>query len=195
MKKPIFTFLLMTIVVLGFAQKGTIGDYERELLLNSWNYATTQLNSTLDGISDAEWTQKPANGGWSAAECMEHIVISMPKQVSQLKMTLDGSADDSKNLVANDGYVLMKIFDRGKKFKTPLPPEMGNLSRESMLKTYNETGQQFLEILMNEKAEFRNHFGKAPFGEVDAYQLMILIPGHVLRHLNQIEEVLSEIRA
>ncbi|MEO9473924.1 MAG: DinB family protein [Cyclobacteriaceae bacterium] len=195
MKKPIFTFLLMATAVLGFAQKGTIGDYERELLLNNWSYATTQLKSTLEGITDAEWTQKPTDGGWSAAECMEHIVISMPRQVSQLKMTLDGTADNSKNLIANDGYVLMKILDRGKKFKTPLPPEMGNLSPESMLKTYNETGQEFLKILMDEKAQFRNHFGKAPFGEVDAYQLMILIPGHVLRHLNQIEEILGDIRA
>ena len=195
MKKSILIFLLMTTAMLGFSQKGTIGDYERELLLNSWNYATTQLKATLDDISDSEWTQKPANGGWSAAECMEHIVISMPRQVSQLKMTLNGTADNSKDLVANDGYVLMKILDRGKKFKTPLPPENGSLTRENMLKTYDETGQQFLEILMNEKAPFRNHFGKAPFGEVDAYQLMILIPGHVLRHLNQIEEVLGDIRA
>ncbi|MEQ9403415.1 MAG: DinB family protein [Cyclobacteriaceae bacterium] len=194
MKKLMFLCALVFISTLTHGQNGKISSEERLLIKNSMTLATSQLVETLSKLSEDEWTRRPADGGWTVAECMEHIVMAMPRQLTQLEQTLAQPADNANDLKGNDAFVWMKILDRGVKFKTPLPPKSGNLSKAELLKTYEETASRFLKMLDDKGAQWRNHFGQTPFGQADGYQLMILVPGHILRHHSQILEVLNDIR-
>lgn len=177
------------------AQSGKITDAERQFLEGNYLTTTELLENLLDGLSESQWSQRPADGGWSIQETMEHVVLAMPAQIRGLEKALATEFSEFKDFRQRDGWLLSKITDRGVKVKTPLEPRGSQMTRAQMLETYRTQGARFLEILRNKKTEFRSHYGKSPYGEVDAYQLMIFIPGHVQRHLNQMEEILRNLES
>ncbi len=181
--------------ITAMSQKGRISDSEREFLENNYWTTTKLLESTLEGLSEADWKRRPASGGWSVAETMEHIILAMPAQLKGLQKALASESDQQVDLSSRDGWLLSKIADRGVKVKTPLEPEGAAMTKAEMLKVYQENGERFLEILSDRKTAFRHFYGQSPYGEVDAYQLMIFIPGHIQRHLSQIEEILRGFRS
>ncbi len=175
------------------AQSKKISDAERQFLEGNYLTTTELLESLLEGLSESQWSERPSNGGWSIQETMEHVVLAMPAQITGLEKALATESHEFKDLRLRDGWLLSKITDRGVKVKTPLEPKGSQVTKEEMLETYRIQGARFLEILRNKKTEFRNHYGKSPYGEVDAYQLMIFIPGHIQRHLSQMEEILRDL--
>ena len=194
--KQVVLFILigMTTHLLPGQQK-KISEAEIQFLEGNYQTTTDLLEQLLEGLSDAQWRQRPANGGWSIQETMEHVILAMPAQLRGLEKALSTEASEFKDLRQRDGWLLAKIADRGVKVQTPLEPSGNNRSREELLEEYKIQGERFLEILRNKKTEFRNHYGNSPYGEVDAYQLMIFIPGHVQRHLSQMEEILRELKS
>ena len=177
------------------AQTGTITEHERTFLLENWEVTKSELITSLEKVSEENWTKRPADGGWSVAECFEHIVIAMPAQMGGIRQSLKKAANKTKDLSHLDGYLLSRMTNRGTAFPTPLPPREGDISKADLLKRFTELERQFLTMANNENASYRNHFGPSPFGEADAYQLLLLTSGHVLRHTFQIQEVLKEINS
>lgn len=177
------------------AQSKKISDAERQFLEGNYYTTTELLENLLEDLNESQWSRRPANGGWSIQETMEHIVLAMPAQIKGLEKALATESDEFKELRQRDGWLLSKITDRGVKVKTPLEPQGSEMTKAEMLETYRAHGTRFLKILRNKKTEFRSHYGKSPYGEVDAYQLMIFIPGHVQRHLSQMEEILRDLES
>ena len=180
----------MGLSILAWSQNGKISEDERLFLYNNWKVTTDLMNETINSISDEEWNRSAPDGGWTVAECFEHIILAMPRQIEGIQKSLAKETGEFKDLRAKDGFLLSKITDRGVKVKTPLEPKNGNMSKNEILEAYNNAGQDFLKILNDKKAQLRNHYGNSPYGEVDVYQLLIFIPGHVMRHLSQVKEIL-----
>ncbi len=175
------------------AQQPTINEQERIFLLNNWEVTKSELLSTIEKVQDEQWMKRPADGGWSAAECFEHIVLAMPAQMGGVQQSLNHDAQTEKDLRHLDGYLLSKMTNRGTSFPTPIPPREGNISKKDLLEQFNKLDTQFIQMVNNKTAPYRTHFGPSPFGEADAYQLLLLTSGHVLRHTFQIQEVIAEI--
>ncbi len=176
------------------AQQSTINEQERIFLLNNWEVNKSELLSTIKKVPDELWMKRPADGGWSAAECFEHIVLAIPAQMGGVQQSLNLDAQTEKDLRHLDGYLLSKMTNRGTTFPTPIPPREGNISKEDLLVQFNKLDTQFVQMVNNKTAPYRTHFGPSPFGEADAYQLLLLTSGHVLRHTFQIQEILEEFR-
>ncbi|MBO6523935.1 MAG: DinB family protein [Balneolaceae bacterium] len=195
MKK--INLLLVLILSSNFvnAQTGTLTNYERQFLLDNWEVTKTELLSEVKKVPDNQWTKRPADGGWSVAECFEHIVIAMPAQMGGVQNSLNKAANSSKDMTHLDGYLLSRMTNRGTAFPTPLPPRERDISKEDLLERFQELDKQFIAMINNRNAPYRNHYGPSPFGEADAYQLLLLTSGHVLRHTFQIREVLREINS
>lgn len=193
--KSLFSALSLLIVQVVCAQNGRITDSERLFLRNNYETTSLLLKKSINSLTDAEWNRKPSNGGWSVAETMEHIILAMSAQLQGLEKSLVNDPGKQVDLSAKDGWLLSRITDRGVKVQTPLEPKGSEMSREEMLEAYEEYGKRFLEILNRTDTAFRHHYGRSPYGEVDAYQLMIFIPGHIQRHLSQIEETLNSFQS
>ena len=193
--KKVLLMLTVCLVTSAYGQtKKTIDDTERALLNKFVDEASLILEGTLNGITDEEWTKLPGDGGWSVAQAFEHILIAWPRLLGQLNGVLKKPAVNEDNS-DRDVHFIYQILDRGQTFQTPLPPETnGGMSKDEMMKQFKGYVNQFKAIANKSGVEFRSHFGGTPFGRGDAYQMMIFISGHSIRHANQMRETLKEIR-
>src|SRR5580693_2619810 len=58
------------------ADGGTLSDAERHFLIEQMEISKKAFLASIAGISEAQWTFKPAPNVWSVQECAEHIVLS-----------------------------------------------------------------------------------------------------------------------
>jgi len=171
---------------------GTISNDERAFVINYLNASFLETQKVMATIDDSLWNYKPKDGGWSIAECMEHIMLAENAVFFQAKKTLQAPADATKSLKHKDGLCVSFITDRGKKAITPLPPKEVTRSRQEYLAALKSSRDGIESFLQDNTLELRNHFGKAPWGEVDTYQLFLVIAGHGLRHTAQMKAIIAE---
>ncbi len=176
-----------------FGQKGKISNDERTFILDYLKITEDNLLETLINTSEEQWNYKPANGGWSVAQCMEHIIIAENAVFQQLKTAMAAEADHSLNTKHEDGWLLAKVSDRGVKVNTPLPPASKTIDRNEMMVALKDSRKTIRNYLEDKSLPLRTHFGKSPYGPADGYQLLIVIAAHSMRHHAQILEVLNEL--
>ncbi|MBV6646544.1 MAG: DinB family protein, partial [Cyclobacteriaceae bacterium] len=177
------------------AQKGKISQSERAFIQNYLKITQEELVETLAKVGDDIWNKRPADGGWTVAECMEHIITAEGAIFMQLTKSLEAEANNELSTKAQDGWLLAKIADRGVKVNTPLPPAGNGKSKSEMLAEFESSRSNIAEFLEDKSLQLRNHFGRSPYGPADAYQLLIVIAGHSMRHTSQIVEILSELES
>ncbi|MBX2874569.1 MAG: DinB family protein [Saprospiraceae bacterium] len=172
------------------AQSGKVSKEERSFLLDYLEVTQQDLLKTLNDLNETEWLSTPANDGWSPAECMEHIVQAEKAVFMQVKKALNEPAG-TDDLSARDGWLMCKITDRGNKVNTPLPPSGKELSKTKLIEAFNASRTEIFAFLEDKKLPLRTHYGKSPYGKADAYQLLLVIAGHSMRHTNQILETIA----
>ncbi len=191
------SFLLITALFLTIgasAQKSTITNQERKFIKDYLMRTESDLLEIMASINDEQWTYKPANGGWSIAECMEHVIIAESAIWSGINKAMSAPAGN-EDLSGNDAWLIGKINDRGNKVQTPVPPVDGKIAKTILIDKLKASRKQVYDYLENESLQLRNHYGKSPYGPADAYQLLIVMAAHSMRHTAQIQEVLSEINS
>ncbi|MCR9253491.1 MAG: DinB family protein [bacterium] len=189
------TILLITMGLVTFSwypNQTMKNDAEIEFLFNYLDESYNHLSSTLSAIDDDLWTYKPKDGGWSIAECVDHIWVAENGIFMGMQKSLEADADNSKNLKPRDGLVVTFVSDRGKVTNTPLPAPAPSMTKEEFMKSLADSRMQIKEFLTNNRDQLRNHFGQAPFGEVDTYQLGLVVAGHGMRHTAQIKQIIGE---
>lgn len=186
----IFPLLLAFGLVQLHGQSGKISKEERAFLVNYLKVTQADLIAIVNNLSEAEWLAQAADGGWSPAACMEHIVQAEKAVFMQVKKALESPAGE-EDLSLRDGWLLSKITDRGNKVQTPLPPSGKESSKAKLLEAFEASRREIYSFLEDKKLPLRNHYGKSPYGKADAYQLLIVLAGHGMRHTNQILETVA----
>src|ERR1700736_1735450 len=59
-----------------FAAEGTMTADERAYLLDQLETSKKNMIASIQGLTAAQWTFKPAPAVWSVQECAEHIILS-----------------------------------------------------------------------------------------------------------------------
>ena len=175
------------------AQNGKITDDERKFIMDYLDVTQTNLIATINNLDEEKWSYRPSSGGWTVAECMKHILVAEEAVFGQLKNALKSEADNSMNLKNQDAWLISKISDRGVKVKTPLPPTEGFKTKKEAIEALQNSRKEIIKFLKNKDLPLRNHFGRSPYGPADAYQLLIVIAAHSMRHNAQIDEILTEL--
>ena len=185
--------LLFSLVMVQLnAQEGTISTDEQKFLFDYLELTESNLLETVSMVDEESWLYKPKSGGWSLAECMDHIILAEAAVFEQLKEALQSEANAGLNTRNQDGWLISKISDRGVKVVTPLPPQGLFKSKDEMINAFARSRQQIRDFLADGQLPLRSHFGNSPYGPADAYQLALVIAAHSLRHHAQILEVLAE---
>jgi len=160
-------------------------------LLNFLDVSYEQTEKTLESIDESLWQYKPSEKSWSIAECMEHIVSAETILLSQMNEALKTPANTEKKLNTRDGLAITFTVDRGKKVKTRLEPLEISKTKEAYLASLAVSREKIKAFVLSNQDVLRNHFGQAPFGEVDVYQLALIVAGHGLRHTAQMKEIIA----
>jgi hypothetical protein len=186
--------------VLGFlwalvvrADGGAISDAERAYLVEQLEQSKKAVLASIDGLTAAQWTFKPAPAVWSVQECAEHIVLAESYIFGGAQKILKTEAvprPETPNAEADHRFVAA-IQDRSRKATAPeaLVPARKFATPADAAKAFTAARDETIAYAKSTRDDLRTHVGSGPAGPMDAYQFLLLIAAHSARHTAQILEV------
>lgn len=166
----------------------------RKILLDHLNQSSSEFADSLKGLTSEQWNFKPSPDVWSVAECAEHIALSedfIREMIEKKVLAGQPPSRPAAEQQALDGKVLKMITDRSFKAKAPEPlqPTRQFSTPEAALEKFRENREKTI-ALAKSRDDLRDHAGPHPaFKELDAYQWLLYLSGHTMRHTAQLQEV------
>lgn len=180
------------------AASTTLTPEEREFALKQYETTRDNFLKSISGLSQKQWTFKPAPDRWSVAEVAEHITVSESMLMGLIqKQLMTSAADPTKraDVKGKDQLILQRMPDRSHKAQAPemLRPT-GRWATEAVLvKAFEDSRQTNMDYIRTTNDDLRDHFYTHPaFGALDGYQWLLLLSSHSARHTEQIEEVKAD---
>ena len=174
------------------ASSTTLTSREREAAVEQFQTTRDNFLKSIAGLSEKQWTFKPAPDRWSVAEVAEHITVSEGAifGLVQTKVMQSPAAPEKRAQVAGkDEMILQKVPDRSHKAQAPefLKPTGRWPTEAELAKTFEERRAATIEYIRTTNDDLRDHFFDHPvFGTLDGYQWLLLISTHSARHTAQI---------
>jgi hypothetical protein len=189
----LFPLLLTAGAAAASAQELTQGEKDRAL-----QYLEATKKNVLEatkGLSDAQWSFKPAPDRWSVAQVMEHIAAAEDflRDVTKEKVMVGPAGEPGRDVKKTDEAVLAMVPDRTHKAQAPEPLVPTNRfgSSEGSVKHFVESRAATEDFLKNTTG-LRDHVMDSPLGKLDAYEFVLFIAAHSERHTKQINEVKAD---
>jgi hypothetical protein len=186
--------ILLATTVLASLSAAGLDQADRKALLDHLNQSSSEFRDSLKGLTAEQWNYKPAPEVWSIAECAEHIALSegfLRELVEKKVLAAPASPEQAAERKAKDEKVLKMITDRSFKAKAPEPlkPTGQFGTPETALAKFQESRKETI-ALAKSRDDLREHAIPHPaLKELDAYQWLLYLSGHTMRHTAQIHEV------
>jgi hypothetical protein len=187
-------FLALAAAPIVAAETGAMTDAERAYLIEQLEQTKKDMLASITGLSAAQWRFKPAPNVWSVAECAEHIILAEDYLGGAAQQILKTPAVErpAKSNAEADRKLVAAVGDRSHKATAPEPitPAGKFDSPEDAARAFAERRDKSIAYAKSTADELRTHVAKgSPLGDIDAYQLLLLMASHSGRHTAQIREV------
>jgi hypothetical protein len=193
MKK--FAFLIFACAPLVFAADGAMASAERSYLLDLLETSKNGVLASIQGLSDAQWKYKPAPNVWSVQECAEHIILAEDYIFGSVQKVLQTPAvpRPETSTAEHDRKLVAMIQDRSQKATAPEPivPSAKYATPADAIREFTARRDKTIAYVKSTNDDLRVHAGPGPVGTMDAYQVLLLLGSHSVRHTMQIKEVQS----
>lgn len=174
-----------------------VTDAERASLVGYLDKSAQEFESLVSGVSDAQWAWKPTPERWSVGEVARHILISEDYLFEQAMAAMRSPADAEWESKTGAKTALMErvLPDRTRKVQAPEPLNpLGTspMTREQVLSAFRERRARTRQFAETTQLPLREHLTKGLFPVFDplnAYQFVLYIPLHNIRHNQQLAEV------
>jgi uncharacterized damage-inducible protein DinB len=187
--------LLLCAVAPVFAADGSMTPAERAYLLEQLETSKKEMLASIQGLSAAQWTFKPAPEVWSVQECAEHIILAENFIFGGAQQILKTPAVDRPALSNEevDRKIVAGVQDRSHKAKAPeaIVPSGKFATPEDAAREFTARRDKTIAYVTTTTDDLRVHVGPGPAGPMDAYQFLLLLAAHSARHTAQIREVES----
>lgn len=170
-------------------------------LKQQFDACSLQARNLMESLPEAELQKRPANGGWSVAENIQHLTITNDFYIPILADALP-VAPEGKGLYKMDwkGRLLKWILEppyRSKAKTIPsMEPKIGNI--HSVLPDFLASQQRFLDAMAQWQGRALNKvLISSPFKKslrYNIYSLFNVVAAHQRRHLWQAQRVKEEIK-
>ena len=173
---------------------GAMSDEERGLVTTMLEDSRDAFASAVAAIGEDGWTRKPSDGGWSPAECAEHVAVCEDVLMNLLRGKILQSTAAPERVVdvqGKDGVVTQAIRDRSRKIQTFdfLEPSGRFASRRELMEAFLRKRSELLRYVRTTNDSVHHHFSDhGAFGALSAYQWLLLIAGHTERHVAKMFE-------
>jgi DinB superfamily len=189
-KALVFGFMTALVVHAG---TGAMNNEERAYLLDQLEQSRKAMLASIDGLTQAQWTFKPAPDVWSVQECAEHIVLAETYIFGGAQQVLKSPAVErpEKSNSNVDHGIVAGVQDRSQKAKAPEPLVPGRkfATPADAAKAFEAAREKTIAYVKSTEDDLRTHVGPGPAGPMDAYQFLLLLSSHSARHTAQIREV------
>ena len=192
--KTVISVLLFALAPALFADSGTLTPSEREYLVQQLETSKAEMLASIQGLTQDQWKFKPAPDVWSVQECAEHLIKAegLLFGAAQQGLTTPAVERPATSNTERDQKIVAMIKDRSKKAKAPEPlvPSGQFATPADAIQAFTLARDKSIEYVQSTNDPLRVHIIKnGPVGDVDAYQLLLIMAAHTARHTAQIKEV------
>ncbi len=149
----------------------------------------------IENLSEAQWKYKPAPERWSVAEVAEHIILAEKLLFASVEKALAAPPNPEwQTKTAGKTEFLERVMvsrDRRAQAPEQIQPQ-GKWTLAETLSRFKEVRARTLKFTEQTDLPLKAHTLDHPFpvfSTLNAYQWLIYIPLHHLRHNQQIAEV------
>lgn len=164
--------------------------------------ARDRVVSATAALSEEQWGYRPAEGAWSAAEIVEHMVIVQELVLGPIAHALAGTPETvGLDTATIDEMVKTKLGDRSRRFPAPeMARPTGRWTPAESLEHLTANTARLMDRLETAPG-LRLHRVPAPplraisggtYELMDGYQWILATAGHTERHADQILELKSQ---
>jgi hypothetical protein len=149
----------------------------------------------LEGLTDEQWSYKPSPVSWSVGEVAEHIMLTEAALFSAVEKALAQKPNpDWESKTAGKADFIERVMpNRQRKAQAPVEVRpSGKLKREEVIARYKQQRARVLEFAQKTDLPLKAHTLDHPFpvfNTLSAYDWLIYIPLHNVRHNKQMAEV------
>lgn len=196
--KSIIFLLLMLVPTFAFSQPtGNTTTMTKEERAKAIKLLLDSQKETLDalkGLSDAQWNYKSAPEKWSVGEVAEHIWLAEALLFGALQRALatPENANWAEQTKGKNEVLEQLLLNRNGKAQAPEQIKPTGKTRAEIMKGLQEARAKTLQFAQDTQLPLKSHTLDHPFkvfSTLNAYQWLIYIPLHNLRHNQQILEV------
>jgi hypothetical protein len=174
-----------------------------EIFLKQFEEIQTWADKLKSDLTEEKFNQKPANGGWSVGECIEHLNQVAEMYLPQIKDAITKA--EKKELFSNKEFkprfIQKKMIDsleppykmKMKTFKSMKPAS--SLSMEDVLGRFNKLNNDFIGLIEeSDKLDYNKAVVISPVSSLIKFKLgeaYLFLAAHTRRHLWQAEQVIN----
>jgi DinB superfamily len=176
------------------ATEPTITPEERAKVIKLLQDSQKEFLDSVDGLTEAQWTFKPGPDRWSVGETAEHIMLAEGMLFGQAEKAVASppNPDWEKKTGGKTELIERVMLDRSHKAQAPEAIRPQGLSQAEVIRRYKEARAKTLAFARDTQVALKEHTTEHPFqffNTLNAYQWLIYIPLHNMRHDQQIAEV------
>jgi len=195
----ILGLLLIPAVAPAVDANGALTDAERAEMIEMLDSSARDFLALIETATDEQWRWKPAPERWSIGECAEHIVLSERLLYGTALQALETPADPEwATKTEGKAEFLKRVMPNrnpggagGAQAPQEIRPVEG-LSRDEVVRRFNESRAEIKAFVETLDRPAKEHIVEHPFpvfGSLNAYDWLLYVPLHTVRHSRQIVEV------
>ena len=155
--------------------------------------------SYVEKLTDEQWNARPTPFKWTVGETAEHIALSEGLLFGAMERALATPINpDWETKTAGKEKILDNLLAarQGRaQAPEPIQPLKRKMSRAEIMTLFKEGRAKTMKFIETTDLPLKAHTLDHPFavfGTLNAYQWLLYIPAHNLRHNKQIAEVMSK---
>lgn len=169
------------------ANKMSLAPDERESLLKRLESSRESIIRSIAGVEEDSSRIRPSENSWSILEVVEHVAVAEQKMLKlYTSMAVPGTGNHSKD------QVLLEASAVAEKQIAPEPtlPKGRFSNLEEARVTFIAYRSNTIQFLSDLKEDLRSKVIQHPIaGEVDGFQLILVMSLHAERHAEQITRI------
>ena len=167
---------------------------ERAKVIRLLKQSQDEFLSAIDGLTEAQWKFKAGPDRWSIGETAEHIVLAEGLLFASVEKALASppNADWEAQTERKTAFLERVMLDRSHKAQAPEAIRPVGLTRAQVIEKYKAARAKTMKFAEETDLPLKEFTAVHPFpvfNTLNAYQWLIYIPLHNLRHDLQIAEV------
>ena len=170
---------------------------EKEKIRHELQSSRVALAEALGGVDEGLAVRKPAFGGWSILECVEHVAVTERYLLTRLQAA--SRSEEPFEKTRREEKIARLAADRGRRIEAPEPAhprgrfktlavalEAFDATRSDVVRWLDNCGDD-LRCLMTDHLLIE--------GPVTCAEMLIMIAAHPTRHAKQISEIREQFSA
>lgn len=177
---------------------GKLTPEEKAKAIKALHDSQNELLSYIEKLSDQQWNFRPVLFKWTVGETAEHIALAEGLLFSAMERAIAAPINpDWETKTANKEAILDNLL-AGRKGRAnapePIQPLKKKMTRAEIMSLLKDGRAKTLKFTEQTDVPLKAHTLEHPFpvfGTLNAYQWLLYIPAHNLRHNKQIAEIMS----